>query len=156
MQIDESLKPVYAGFLIEEPEPFQAALRMFNGNENQVGMALWVAQNWQHDPVVVSEMKRLIDSGEAEESLPGKTDLLRQVWKWTTGESRMEDKLKAARLYAEMRDYLPKQGASQQVAVTVAPTVMVVRDFGSDADWEKQLKQQQDELIQANNAPVKH
>lgn len=135
--IDDKLKPQYAAFLAHQPDPFSAAQMLL---PDQIGLASWVAQNWFHDPEVLEERDR-IKKKIGESLLPDKTELLEKVWKMVeTG--FVEDKLKAAKLYAEIRGFITKE-APAVINNNITNKVIYQKDHGTDDEWEKAAEAQQ-------------
>lgn len=142
-------KEKFSRLLLKEPsDPFAVALKVFPDDTKR---ALWVANNWPSDPEVLSlQEKATEDEGELA-FLPTKGQLCRDVWE------KMQDKftdpdtyVKLGKLYAEVRGFIEKP----QMAVTtnvqnVTNKVMIVRESGSDAEWERKLLEQQTRLANA-------
>jgi len=142
-------KEKFARLLLKEPsDPFAVALKVFPDDTKR---ALWVANNWPTDPEVLGlQEKATEDEGELA-FLPTKGRLAREVW------DMMHDKYtdaatfaKLGKLYAEIMGLIEKP----QVAVTtnvqnVTNKVMIVRENGSDAEWERKLLEQQTRLANA-------
>ena len=147
---EQKEKAAFAAFLLKEPnEPFKAGLAVFPDDTRK---ALWVATHWLADPVVLAETKRLKAVGADLDGLPTKADLARTVWELTQM-GPLEDRIKASKLYADIRGFIEKPQA--QVAVNVNNNrVMVIRDQGSDADWESKVAKQQANLL--NAAATRH
>lgn len=142
-------KAKFARLLLKEPsDPFAVALKVFPDDTKR---ALWVANNWPSDTEVLS----LQEKAEEEEGeltfLPTKGQLCRGIW------DKMNDKFtdadtyaKLSKVYAEVRGFIEKP----QIAVNtniqnVTNKVMIVRENGSDADWERKLLEQQARLANA-------
>ena len=98
-------------------------------------------------------MQDAIDTHGEEYFLPTKADLARKVWALAnTDNLSTNDKLKAYRLYADVRGFIEK-GAGVVVNNTMTSNkVMLVRDHGVDAEWEQRCVAQQTTLIQEANA----
>lgn len=143
--LDESLKPKYAALLLKEKEPFDAALRLSPDN---TGVALWCATNWTNDPEVVEEMARLKGESDAVKSIATKYDLARLYWNMANDEKiEPKDRLTAAEKFGAVAGiYDPKQNNNMNINVDAAPRVMIVKDHGSNDDWEVRAATQQREL----------
>lgn len=154
MNVDPTLKAAYAALLIEHPMPFEAAIQLY---PNDTGKALFVAQNWQFDPEVLAEIDRLRASGVTK-PLADKEEFADMVYQIALNDrARLIDRLAAARLYAEVRGFIEKPGVNVKVDNHVVPTVMVMTDHGTDAEWEAKTKLQQQRLVAENVAPsLKH
>jgi len=140
------LKRRFAGLLLKKrpgDNPFKIALDI--GLET--GYALRVSSEWVNDPVVLAEQEAIRASVESEEDLlPSKADAARLAWEMANGEVLFEDRIKALELYGKMRGWIG--GKESKVTVNNAPRVMVVKDHGSDADWEARARAQQAGLSQ--------
>lgn len=141
IMVDNDLKPQYAAFLAQNPVPFEAALMLIPDNH---GMAAWVAVNWANDPEVLAERDR-VRKEIGESLLPGKTELCEHVWGMVT-KGMFEDRLKAAKLYAELRGYIEK-AAPAVVNNTFSPKVIQVTNHGTNDQWEDAAEKQQRELL---------
>lgn len=143
---DKEYKGYFAEFLIESPDdPFTAALKVFPQNTQR---ALRIAQEWPRDPYVLSEVKRLKAEGGDMDGLPTKADLAREIWNTAKGNVEPDEKVKLLKLYGEVRGFIDKPQANTTVNVEAAPKVMIVKDAGTDADWEARLRRQQRKLKQ--------
>lgn len=141
-------KEQFAALSLREPDAFKVALVIY---PNDTGRALRVANEWPNDPQVKTIRESLIDAEEDGETafLPSKADACRLAWNIARDADKFtEDRLKALRLYGEMRGFIEKPAAVQVNNQTnVAMRVLVVKDHGSNDDWEKQLRSQQKRLI---------
>ena len=144
----DDLKRAFAGLLVKQrpgDTPFKIALDI--GLETSY--ALRVCNEWLNDPVVIEEQKRIVESVESEEDLlPSKKEAAQLAWNWANGELMFEDRLKALELYGKLRGWVGNKDAKIVNNNNVAPRVMVLRDHGSDADWEAKLRAQQAGLTQ--------
>lgn len=146
---EREAKAKFARLLLKEPgDPFAVALKVF---PNDTKHALWVANNWPADPEV-TDLQEKAEEDEGELAfLPTKGQLCRGIW------DKMNDKYtdadtyaKLSKVYAEVRGFIEKP----QVAVTtnvqnVTNKVMIVRETGSDIEWERKLALQQASLANA-------
>jgi hypothetical protein len=148
---ETELKRRFALELMRTPsEPFNAARRVFPGDITE---AIFKAQSWPVDPDVQAFIKELTsrqpDDGGI---LPTKDHLARMLWDLATDTTKKvdtRDRLTAFKLYGELRGFIDKSGAGTNVNITnaISNKVLVVKDFGSDDDWEKKAKAQQAKLI---------
>lgn len=141
-------KEQFAELSLREPDAFKVALVIY---PNDTGRALRIANEWPNDEQVKAFRQSFVDAEEDGETafLPSKADACRLAWNIARDADKMtEDRLKALKLYGEMRGFIEKPAA---VAVTnnnnVAMRVLVVKDYGTNDDWEKALRQQQKKLI---------
>ena len=102
-----------------------------------------MATNWPNDEFVIAEMNRLLAENGQEAYLPSKFDLARLVWGIAEGRAAVEDRLKAAKQYADLMGFIEK-GPAVQVNIN---RVMQVKDFGNDDDWERKALEQQRKVI---------
>lgn len=144
---DESkYKAAFAALLLENPaNPFQAASGVFPDDTRR---ALWVATHWLNDAEVRKEMERLRTRGADLDALPTKAELARRAWE-LTDKGLFEDRIKAMKLYAEIRNFIEK---APPVAVNVNQNrVMIIRDQGTNEEWEKKVAKQQADLLNASS-----
>lgn len=144
-----ALKLKFAASLLRHPQDYDAAAFAVT---DDTGLALQIARLWPDDPVVKGEQERLLLGGEGRSFLPTKEVQARRVYDEATSQKNTtDDRLKAHRLYAELMSYIEKPIATN-VNILNQQNVMVVKDHGSDEDWEKGLQKQQRTLT--GNASV--
>lgn len=146
---ERDAKAKFARLLLKEPsDPFAVALKVFPDDTKR---SLWVANNWPADPEVLGlQEKATEDEGELA-FLPTKGQLCRGIWE------KMQDKYtdpdtytKLAKVYAEVRGFIEKPQIAVNTNVqNVTNKVMIVRESGSDAEWERKLLEQQARLANA-------
>lgn len=149
MKEDEELyKNEYAKQLLKSGDPFKAALVIFPDN---VSRALRVANEWATCSVVRSKMDELISSASDEcDFLPTKADLSRIVWDKLNHESTSNDDFtKMAKLYAEVRGFIekPQTNIQQNNISQTNNNIMVIKDKGTNDEWETKLRRQQEKLV---------
>lgn len=148
---DKELKEEFVRFLVETPDdPFTAALKVFPDDTSR---ALRVAHEWPLDKEVRASLRARLADGEEEDFLPTKAELARKVWAKMNKDGLEPDEFaKMARLYGEIRGFIekPTTNIHNNTQNNLAP-VMVVRDVGSDDEWERKLATQQAKLIEASN-----
>lgn len=134
------LKRTYAANLLRFPDdPFKAA---FSSTPDS-SLALQLANKWQDDPIVKAEMEKLLNGNEARTFLPSKEQQARDIYRMATSEKvDTEDRLKAHRLYAEVMGFIEKPVAGATTNI-LNQGVMIVKDQGSDLDWQKRAAEQQ-------------
>src|SRR5690606_38718084 len=86
--------------------------------------------------------------------LPTKAELAREVWRiGTNPRTSVDERLKALRLYADVRGYIEKYQAGTVINntnnVLSQNRVMLVKDFGTDEEWELAVEEQQRKLIES-------
>jgi hypothetical protein len=139
------LKTEFAVAILRFPEQaFKAGQEVFGAD---TGRALYVASNWIKDPFVESEKIRLVKEKGARSFLPTKEDYARTVWELANGDrTPIEDKRHLLALYGDIMGY-KTQAEKAGINVNVTQNkVMVIRDHGTDADWERQAAAQQHRL----------
>jgi len=149
---DEELKAEYARLLLKISDPFKAALQLFPDNTSR---ALRVANEWPTDSEVIAAQAELLEEGGELSFLPTKADFARHLWdKMQEERLSPEDYAKLGKLYADVRGFIEKPQTTINNNNNVTNNrVMVVRENGSDEDWEAKLRKQQDNLT---NASTKH
>lgn len=144
MKTEEDFKKAFAAALLECPdEPFKAALELF---PDDTAFAFQIANKWPLDSIVIAHKKELQGDEEFQTSLLlTKTELFKNVELRLKRINDPETYVKLAKSYSDMRGFTPKQ--EQQVNVSVVTNkVMVVKDHGTNDEWEIKLMQQQTDL----------
>lgn len=142
------LQTKFAVALLRKPdEPFVAAQEVFGAD---AGAALYAASHWIQDAFVLAEQQRLLKEKGPRSFLPSKEEYAREVWKLALGErTPIEDKRALLSLYGDIMGHKQK-AENPGINVNVTQNkVMIVKDHGSDDDWEAQAIAQQHRL--ANN-----
>jgi hypothetical protein len=141
-----ALKHKFAEALLRDPhEPYRAAVLVFGSDSRR---ALAASQNWVFDLDVLARQADLLETFGADKFLPEKAEVARRIYQVGETATDNKDKLAAYKLYSELRGFVPKgDGNSTNVNVTLN-RVMVMRDFGSNEDWEAKAVAQQTKLIE--------
>jgi len=143
------LKTAFAEALLRNPDnAFQAGTQVFGAETNK---ALFAATQWVNDDFVLHEKARLLKTSGARAFLPSKEDYAREVWKTATDpKCPIEDKRGLLSLYGDVMGY--KEAAAKPTGgITVNNNrVMIVKDHGTDSDWERRAMQQQHALTRGN------
>lgn len=141
------LKDLYAAALLRTPDdPYGAAIKLFGDNPIK---AIEVSQKWPFDFYVLTKQSELLAELGEDEFLPGKAALARRVL--DLGDNPQTDKkerLAAYKLYAEIRGFVEKSGGVQINNNITNNRVMVMKDHGTNDDWEAKAKSQQAKLIE--------
>lgn len=140
-------KEQFAELSLRESDAFKVALVIY---PNDTGRALRVANEWPNDAQVQAFRQSFIDAEEDGETafLPSKAEAARLAWNIARDADKMtEDRLKALKLYAEIRNFIEKPQAAVVNQTNVAMRVLVVKDYGDNDQWEKALRTQQKKLI---------
>jgi hypothetical protein len=155
MDIEEQ-KQLFATLLLKWPdEPMRAAMQI--AGEADVARAAWIANKWPLDPVVMMMIDEARESGADLAALPTKADLARKVFALADTAGTMRAFSEAERLYklyAEVRGFVEKPAAPSATVNIQHNRVMMVRDCGTDADWESRTASQQKALIDVASGPA--
>lgn len=138
---DLDYKKRFAELLLKTPgDPFPCANAIFPGN---IQRAMHAAMNWPADPEVIALMNDMQGEEGEMSFLPTKADLGRLVWDMAKNTSLdVDDRIKAAKLYAEIRGFVEKAPTGPIVNVN-QNRVMVIESHGSDDEWSAKLAHQQ-------------
>lgn len=143
----KAAKLMFAAQTLKRPgDEFAIALKLFP--DGQTGPALKAAHEWPKDAVVLAEQERLLGEKENGELgfLPTKAEAARKAWDLIDIAPFYEDRLKALKLYADICGYIAKPEAVKIDNSVTHNRVMVVKEHGTDADWEDALRKQQAQL----------
>ena len=152
---EQEQKRQFAIELLKQPtEPFKAAIIVFGDN---TGRALEVSARWPHDPEVQTFMQQAVEDMGDMHFLPSKAELARHAFEiGRDPKVHVEDRLKAMRLYADIRGFIDKQGTVINNNVLTSNKVMLVADHGSNEAWEQAALQQQQKLLDEATTPRQH
>lgn len=148
--IEQKQKQQFAVSLLKCPvrdknSAFMLACEIFGDDTSR---ALQVASTWPTDPEVLGYMESAIEEQGDMHFLPTKADLARLAWTVAIDDRiHVEDKLKAMRLYGDIRGFIEKQAINVNNSI-VNNKVMLVKDHGSSFDWEHAVVAQQARLIE--------
>jgi hypothetical protein len=141
--VDDALKLQFAAVYVRENKnAAAAALAIFPDN---AGRALLYSHTLPNDPVVKSEIARLVEDVDPKLLMPTKYEQARDIYARAQKTEDNEEYVKLMRLYADIMGFVEKPGANVDVNVQVA-NVMVVPNHGSDDDWQKKTRAQQERL----------
>ena len=120
-----------------------AALKIWPNNN---GYCAGIANSWKNDPEVLSHVAT---AKKAESKpVPTKEELALELLDRAKS-MEDDDYVKATRLAAEMLAYMPKSGDTNiSVGNTINERVMIVKDKGTDEEWEHKIAKQQAKLIE--------
>lgn len=126
---------------------YEAACLVFPDHEDDA-LALRAADEWPRDRVVIEEMARLAKAETAEE-LPSPEQQARDVYRLASDETKgIDDRLKAHKLYAEMRGHIKRPGeANTNVYVDNRRVMLMPAAANSADDWEQLASGHQAKLI---------
>jgi len=147
---NEECKTAFAVELLKNPaDAFKAALQVF---PDDTGLALRAAHTWPKDPFVLAEQERITSEEGEGAFLPGKAELCRKIWERLQKDYVVtEDFVKIAKLYAEVRGFIEKPNTNI-VTNVVTNKVMVVKDLGTNDEWEMKAERQQRELLNVSTS----
>lgn len=153
---EDDLKRRFAQLLHERPDnPFERmnAAKLLFPRQDQVALALNVAQDWPSDPVVIAELDRLKASG-SEHNLPSKFDIARRYINIADDKQQSLDaRLKALNAYAELMGMKPQQGIGLGgigINIDNRRVFVLPQQAGSLEDWEKGAQAQQAKLVEGS------
>lgn len=137
---DQQLKRAYARKLLVISDPFKAAIAVVPDNTpNHTAIVLRIHNAWAADEEIRTLQRDIQDEEGEEAFLPSKAELARAVYDMATAErpTAAEDRLKAFRLYAEIRGFIEKPGVNiNNTHNTQVNNVMAYKDHGDMAAWE--------------------
>lgn len=138
---ENELKEQFARLLIKYPDNvFYAAKLLFEPN---ISLCLQIARDWPKDELVISIKNRILIGADYKMLLASKADVAQDVHKIASNElTHTEYRLKGYELFAKMMGYVEKEGAT----INNVNNVMVVKDHGSNDEWETKLLEQQNKL----------
>lgn len=149
---DDVLKKEFAAALIRWPDdPVRAATAVVGGDTQR---AVQISIRWPRDPDVIAYRKELLEEHGAEAFTMSKAEVINKLADLADTARDSKDKIAALRQIAEIRGFIEKPGTKIEVN-NVAPRVMIVRESGSDEEWEQKLAEQQEKLTDAA-AETKH
>lgn len=147
-------KKVFALAWLKTGDVRAAAREVFPGAMDGA-RALLASSEWPNDPFVLEYKQRLrAEFGDAE-SLPSKFEFARTILEHANATDPAllfapDEKIKAWKLFADIMGYIDKPGTT--ISNVIENHVMVVRDFGTDDEWERKGAEQQRKLIESNRA----
>lgn len=138
-------KELFAELLLKEPaEPFKVALIVYPDNTSR---ALRIAREWPQDEEVKALQKSIVDAEGEMPFLPTKAEAARLAYSIANNDRLItEDRLNALKLYCSVRGFIEKPAAAVVNNNVVTNRVMVVRDYGTDDQWEQKAIAQQARL----------
>jgi hypothetical protein len=145
----EDQKRQFAAALLRTGDGFKAAIEVVGDDP---GFALQISNIWRNDPLVKAEQERLLSTQDAKQFLPTKEAQARDIWAMATNDlTSVEDRLKAHRLYAEVMGHIEKPAAQGGINI-LSQGVMIVRESGSNQEWQERAIAQQRALTSAPNS----
>jgi hypothetical protein len=146
VSVTKEQKTEFARFWLALGNPFQAALQVC-GDPSNTGLALQLQQDLVNDEFVKSEKVRLLNGKDAVDLLPSKEKQAKDIYDLATNQNiAVEDRLKAHRLYAELRSFIEKPAQGGNTTNILNKGVMIVKDHGTEDEWESKVMRQQASL----------
>lgn len=146
---EQRQKRAFAAVLLKYPQDPESRFKAALSVTSDTGLALKMANKWPSDPVVIEEQNRLVDAAKDGELdfLPSKAEAFMLAWQYANGDRFPSDnQVKALDLYIKSRGWQPKVENQTNVQIN-NNKVMIVRDMGTDAEWEAKAQRQQRALI---------
>lgn len=146
---EDQLKAAFAAALLKHPATLEGRFAAAQSLTGDIGKALYMANKWPDDPFVVAEQKRVLnaaDNGELD-FIGTKAEYARELLEFARNHWDGEVKHKFYKLYGEVRGWVGGKVDTQVNVQVNNNRVMVVKDLGSDADWEAKAQKQQRALI---------
>lgn len=143
MSIDEQKKAFAIALLSDPKDPFKCAQQIFGPD---VGMALRVYGSWPLDPDVIQYQELYLEEFGDDAALPTKTKLARDVYDIAEEAFDPETRLKALKLYGDVRGFIEKPGMGAVTNIQQNTKVIIMTDHGTDKEWEAKLLTQQAKL----------
>ena len=153
---DNDLKKEFAREWLKSPdEPFRAAYRMFPGDFNR---ACVMGAQWQRDPVVLAEMRRIREMEPAASALPTREDIAQEILTLARSDTlKPEQKFQGYRLASELLGFVQKPGQTATNGTAIVQSVMRVPVHATEGDWEAAAAKQQSDLTKAvDDGATKH
>lgn len=146
---EQRLKAAFAAALLKHSNDMEGRFKAALTVTSDTGQALMMANRWVTDPAVIEEQKRLVknaDEGELD-FIGTKAEYAREILEYARTAWDGDTKHKFYKLYGEVRGWVGGKVDTQVNVQVNQNKVMVVRDLGTDADWEAKAQKQQRALI---------
>lgn len=142
LSLEPQFKRDFAGYLKRGFSAFNAAMRLWPDN---APTAYHYSEVWPNDPYVLQCMAEIQDELDQSLAPPSKEKMAKELYDksqfWAP-----DDQIKAKRLVADLLGYTNKD-APQVVVNNTQNRVMIVKDFGTDDEWENRATSQQSKLL---------
>ena len=132
----------FAEAFVRSKNAATAALSIFSSPSE----ALTQSNILPFDPLVIEEVKRLTEEIGEDGLMPSKASLAMAILKRAEGATDNEEYVKLMKLHCDIRGLIDKPGTNVDVNVQLAP-VMVMRDHGTDEEWQAKVSAQQSKLV---------
>lgn len=150
-ELELAKKYLFAAAWLRNPKDVQGAANEVE--PEHFTRAIWIAANWQLDPVVMAEKERLLALAGPIARVPSKEELALELYtlaKDTAVTRSIGDKLAAYRFFAELMDYTQKPGSGTNINIqnnNITGKIMAVPLATSDDQWEKIAVEHQKTLM---------
>lgn len=152
------LKTAFAEALLRAPSQPVLAGRIAFPNDPQ--SAFRACNEWPFDAEVIAIQAELVKRHGAAHFLPSREDIANlvlaeaQATNFSGGKAlAAEDRLKAYKLYCEIRGFIEKPGVQIDNRSVTFNRVMVVKDHGSNDEWGAKVASQQERLLEHAGGP---
>lgn len=147
--VEPQFKETFAGFLHRGYTPLVAAMQLWPADAS---FALRVSELWINDEYVLAYREKLKAAEVAKDKPPTKDAQIKRIEAKLNSLSD-DNYIKGERLIAEMCGHIEKAAPAQvNVQQNTFERVMIVKDHGDDAAWEKKTAAQQAKLIEGSRA----
>lgn len=147
---EEGQKEAFARANLRLNDSFKAALEVFG--EKNIGKVAYVSQEWPTDIEVQAISARLTQKGITSDLLPTKETVLLELWNKAKG-APLDDFTKAVKMMAEISGWIIKPDNNFNIQNNVVSNVMMVKDHGTNDDWEAKARKQQADLTRRDDEP---
>lgn len=114
--------------------------------ETQIAIA--AVNAWNNDPTVIRERLRLMEEYGERAELPTKETIAKEILELArASEHSVPDRLKAYGQYTEMMNYTGRNAGATAAVNIFSNKVMLVKDHGTNDDWEARAVSQQSGLV---------
>lgn len=145
------LKQTFVKEWLKTNDPFKAGIACFPADN---GRALRCAWEWTQDVAVLAYRQELLEDSVVHPGLPTKEELALEVYQRASKAVFDADAFEGLELVGKIMGYIEKPSVNiDNRSVNVVNKVMVVKDHGTDEDWEKRLHQNQTHLTQTATKP---
>ncbi len=149
----EEYKTAFAFEMLKNPGDALRAITVVLGVDHSPSERMRLSQTWVTDEFVVQETARLLEEFGEDHFLPSKAEVARLVYRRAV-EAQMDhrDFHDLIELYCKVRGLIerPAIAPSANITTTTNTTnVMVIKDTGTNEEWQKGLEEQQRLLIEA-------
>ena len=130
----DALKRAFAAALLRHPTNHVAAAQQVVPFD--MGLCVQIAQLWPFDDVVQEETQKLTKEKGQSAFLPGKADLKRKVWDEIQTCNDHEHRFKLMEFYGKMIGAIERPAPTLVNNGQMVLGAMVVKEMGTNADWE--------------------